>query len=73
MSVSVDLRTRWKLIVVLGSALTVGGCWRTTGTAGTDPCIIWQPISWSQKDTPQTIEGVKINNARWEGWCKGRR
>ena len=73
MSGSVGLKTRWKLIVVLASGLTVGGCWKTTDTAAIDACIVWQPVSWSQKDTPRTIEEVKINNARWEGWCKGRR
>jgi hypothetical protein len=32
-------------------------------------CQVWKDISWSEKDTTQTIIGVKINNARREGYC----
>lgn len=43
---------------------------KTTGTAAIDACQFWKPVTWSKKDTPQTIEEVKINNARRQGWCK---
>lgn len=60
---------RWKLMTVCAATLLVGGCSMTTGIVGTDACAVWRPISWSQKDTPETIEGVKINNARRLGYC----
>ena len=33
-------------------------------------CSKWKGIGWSRKDTPQTIEGVKLNNARRQAWCR---
>jgi len=59
-------------VVSLTAGILLSGC-SMRNTAAIDACIVWQPVSWSQKDTPRTIEEVKINNARWEGWCKGRR
>lgn len=49
------------------------GCASLTSLSGTNTaaCAVWQPISWSKKDTDQTITEVKINNARREGFCKG--
>ena len=32
-------------------------------------CSVWKDVTWSAKDTPQTIVEVKINNARRDGWC----
>jgi hypothetical protein len=32
-------------------------------------CQVWKDVSWSSKDTTQTIIEVKINNARREGYC----
>ena len=53
------------------------GC-SMTGTAVTSPCLAqaagqepaWRSISWSARDTLQTIEEVKANNARHGAWCK---
>ena len=52
----------------------------TTGTGGIDtsPCKAqvegqepaWRDLSWSTRDTKQTIEEVKANNARRDAWCK---
>lgn len=60
-----------KLTLAVVSGLLVASCSRTTGTGATE-CLVWQPISWSTKDTPQTIEGVKLNNARRDAYCTGR-
>lgn len=35
-------------------------------------CAVWRPITWSSKDTPETIDGVKGSNARRGGWCIGK-
>jgi hypothetical protein len=34
-------------------------------------CTVWRGISWSPKDTDETIRGVKENNARHQAYCKG--
>ena len=34
-------------------------------------CTVWRDVSWSKKDTDQTIAEVKQNNARRDGWCHG--
>ncbi len=53
--------------------LIVPGCAMTTATVATNEsvCDVWKPISWSQKDTDETIVQVKVNNARRNGWCHG--
>jgi hypothetical protein len=61
-----------KLMIVCVATLLLGGCWKTTGTGATDACDFWKPISWSSKDTPATIEGVKVNNVRQKAWCGSR-
>jgi hypothetical protein len=61
---------RFKLMMLCAATLLLAGCSRTTGTGGISECDFWQPISWSQKDTPQTITEVKINNAKRAAWCK---
>lgn len=64
--------TPLKLTLVVVSGLLAASCSRTTGTVGTE-CLVWKPVSWSSKDTPQTIEEVKLNNARRMAWCAGAR
>jgi len=51
--------------------LALSGCATMTGSVGTNKavCGVWRDVSWSKKDTDKTIEDVKINNARREGWC----
>ena len=61
-------RTLSKLTLALASGLLVASCSKTTGLSETS-CLVWKPISWSSKDTPQTIEEVKLNNARQKAWC----
>lgn len=61
-------------MLVIG--LTLGACTTTTASVAIDAfkrdvCSIWQPISWSTKDTDATIAGVKKNNRVRERFCKG--
>lgn len=44
---------------------------QTTGSGETEVCAAWRPVTWSQRDTLETIDGVKGNNARRGAWCKG--
>jgi hypothetical protein len=49
----------------------LSGCATTTDIKGIRAaCAVWQPISWSGKDTDQTIKEIKVNNARRDGWCQ---
>lgn len=35
-------------------------------------CDVAQPITWSSRDTPETIAEVKEHNAVFDGLCKGK-
>jgi len=59
---------RCKLTLMLAAALLLVGCKTMTGSVGTE-CGVWQPITWSSRDTPETIVEVKANNARRAAWC----
>lgn len=61
-----------KKLLIAASAILLAGC-QTTGTGVTDACGQWRAVSWSVKDTPQTIDEVKGNNARRKAWCERRR
>ena len=66
------LKTR--LLLAMLPLFLLTGCFKTTAIGGTDSaCSVWRDISWSSKDTPQTITEVKINNARREGFCEGKK
>jgi outer membrane murein-binding lipoprotein Lpp len=66
---------KMRLGLVMLSMFLLAGCSKTMGTAETNlaACSVWRDISWSSKDTPQTITEVKVNNARREGYCKGEK
>ena len=55
------------LVVVL--PILLAGC-QQTATGVTEVCAVWRPVSWSQKDTPLTIDEVKANNHRRKAWCQ---
>ena len=61
---------RLPLLLVIVSAATLSGCARVTAIGGiSTACDVWKPISWSSKDTTDTIVEVKVNNARRNGFC----
>ena len=63
-----------RLLLAMLPLFLLTGCFKTTAIGGTDSaCTVWRDISWSAKDTPQTITEVKINNARREGFCEGKK
>lgn len=70
------------LLCVSALAIPLASCAKTPiGGIENSPCIAqvagqepaWRPVSWSSRDTLQTIEEVKANNARREAWCSGTR
>lgn len=79
-----DTGKRSRRVTALALTLMLAGCSTTTGFGGTDArgvamtrtaldlvCVTFPPISWSMRDTPETIAQVKAHNAGWAGWgCK---
>lgn len=61
-----------RFVLVILSTFVLTGCGSLIGTRGTNvsACSVWKDISWSKKDTDQTITEIKVNNARREAWCK---
>lgn len=64
-------KTRFQMLAVLGSTLLLASCGMTTVSGGTDTaCGSFEPISWSQSDTDETIAQVKGHNAAWKAVCR---
>lgn len=36
-------------------------------------CSAWQPVTWSSRDTPETIRDVKANNAGRDAFCASKK
>ena len=58
------------MLLLSALAIPLASC-SQTGTAVISACEQWRALSWSKKDTRDTIAEVKGNNARQEAWCKG--
>lgn len=58
------------MLLLLGTLLCVPACSQTTQTAGTEAaCVVWRPITYSSRDTPETVLQVLRNNAAQKSWC----
>lgn len=56
-------------------AMTLSACAKWTGGSAATAeaaCAVWPYTPYSAKDTRETIDGNRLNNARRDGWC-GRR
>lgn len=60
------------VLVTLSMSLLTGCAVTIPMNAQTDTavCSVWRDVSWSKRDTDQTIREAKINNARRDAWCK---
>ncbi len=60
-----------RLLLAMLLMFPLTACSSLTGTSETNQtaCYVWKDISWSSKDTPQTITEIKVNNARRDGYC----
>jgi uncharacterized lipoprotein YajG len=73
-----ELEKPMKLVTLLSMTVLLVGCATTMGIGGinanpeaanpTAVCHVWKPVSWSSKDTDQTITEVKANNAARKAW-----
>lgn len=63
------MRRLLTVLLLVASPMLLAACNQTV-SGGTEVCAVWRPVTWSQKDTPDTIDGVKGNNARRGAWCK---
>jgi hypothetical protein len=76
------MRKPLMMLCVSALAIPLASC-ATTDTGGIEasPCVAqkpgeepaWRPLSWSRRDTPETIEETKANNARHLAWCGERK
>ena len=74
---------RKRLALLLSVTLPLAACESLTATGGTDlppevdpvkvACEAFGPISWSYRDTDETIREVKAHNAAWEALCQPNR
>lgn len=62
----------WQMLAIVLATLTLTACVTTMGTGETEQaiednalkvCDAWLAISWSTRDTDQTIREAKANNA----------
>lgn len=70
---------RKRLALLLSVTLPLAACTSLTATGGTDlppevdpvkvACEAFGPISWSYRDTDETIREVKSHNASWKELC----
>ena len=73
----ISCKPRMLLAPVLMLPLMLAGCVMTTGNAEIKaavtlvPCTGFRKISWSSKDTDQTILEVKEHNAAYKAICGG--
>lgn len=59
---------RYALVMLSFLALT--GCATTSGVVtAKGACSVWPHTTYAKEDTPPTIEGNKLNNARRKGFC----
>ena len=64
-------RTARTLALALLLTSLAAGCTATTGGSATDAvCDVLKPISWSSRDTDETVAGVKQHNAVHKAICK---
>lgn len=50
--------------------LTLSGCAKTMGLSGDRvACSAFEPITWEDADTDETIAGVKAHNAVYKELC----
>lgn len=60
-------------LAVASLPVLLTGCATMTPTAGTSVsplvCEAWRPVTWSSRDTDQTIREARANNAAWEAYC----
>lgn len=64
---------RYALVMAFLFPLTGCGSVIATKETNLSACAVWKDITWSKKDTDQTITEIKVNNARRDAWCQGER
>lgn len=60
-----------KLAATFAICTALAGCLPRTASVVTDTsCSAFTPITWSTRDTPDTILEVRQHNAAWVALCK---
>ena len=73
------MRKRLAMLLLLAMPTLTACETLTTVSGGTelppeiDPakvaCAVFKPITWSSRDTPETVREVKSHNAAWKAIC----
>jgi hypothetical protein len=59
------------LLGTLAALLTLVGCQTVTHTGATKAvCSVFPPITYSSKDTPETVTQIRRHNAGFDSYCK---
>lgn len=59
-----ELRRLW-LLVALFAVATLPSCGTMMASGATECKTIFAPITWSLRDTPETVQQIKEHNAVW--------
>ena len=61
--------------LALVTTFLAAGCSQTTTThtgATEAACLAWHPVTYSSRDTPETQDQARANNAAWQKYCEGK-
>ena len=66
-------KTSATLLLLATLSILVTACNTTRSIATNDGvCTVWSPLTYSaSKDTPETVLGIRQNNAKRGSFCKG--
>ena len=81
-SVTSLIRSTLALTLSASFAITLSGCATMMGTKESlgpglsakqkaAVCALWTGVEWEDADSDDTIVGVKVNNAKRDGFCNG--
>lgn len=60
-------------LLLLAAVSMLSACQTTTQTAVIDTsCVAFEPITYSRRDTPETMIQVRRHNAAFNALCKGQ-
>ncbi len=58
-------------LVLLATLCAMTGCQTMTPIGGTDTsCLAYEAISYSRKDTPETVRQIRRHNASYDALCR---
>ena len=68
-----SISRNWRTLLLLALLCAPATACTTTRSTAIDKgvCSIWSPLTYSaSKDTPETVLGIRQNNAKRQAFCK---